>query len=62
MDKSFDLMVHEFKEKLIESINESQLPLSCVRYVLQETTQFIGGLVERNISEEKKDIESRKEE
>lgn len=53
MDKSFDLKVVEFKEQLIDMVNQSKLPLICIQFVLGELMQIVGNTIERNIVEEK---------
>lgn len=61
MVKSFDLKLIEFKEQLVNTINGSQLPLSCVQYVLGEMMQIIGNTIEKNISDEKQQLSKKKE-
>ena len=61
MEKSFDLKVVEFKEQLVNMINESKLPLSCVQFVLGEMMQIVGNTIEKNIADEKKQLSGKKE-
>ena len=60
MDKSFDLRVVEFKEQLINMVNESQLPLTCVQFVLGELMQIIGNTIGNSVAEEKQRLSAEK--
>jgi hypothetical protein len=45
----FDLLVAEFKDKLVADINASQLPPTAVAYVLQDVSQQIANLVQQTV-------------
>lgn len=56
MEKSVDLKILEFKEQLIEVTNNSNLPLTCIQFVLTELIEVIGVTIEKNITEEKQKL------
>lgn len=58
MEKSFDLKIIEFKERLVEAINEAQLPLTCVHYALVETAQLVASTLESQLRKEREEIEA----
>lgn len=46
----FDLKVHEFKQKLIEDINNADIPLTVLNYVLKD----INSMIEKTLNEQLK--------
>ena len=62
MDKSLDLKLIELKEKLIETINESHLPLTCIGYVVGEISQLIAITLEQQIAKEREKLSKESEE
>lgn len=59
MEKSVDLKILEFKEQLIEVTNNSNLPLTCIQFVLTELIEVIGVTIEKNITEEKQKLKEK---
>jgi hypothetical protein len=57
----FDLLVAEFKDKLVADINGSQLPSTAIAYVLQDMQQQISQLVQQQVQvqREKRDAEGK---
>ena len=45
----FDLLVAEFKDKIVTDINDSKLPPTPIAYVLQDVSQRVKTLVQRQI-------------
>jgi hypothetical protein len=45
----FDLLVAEFKDKLVATINESQLPPTAIAYVLQDAQQQVAQLIQEQV-------------
>lgn len=62
MDKSLDLKFIELKEKLIETINESHLPLTCIGYAVGEISQLIAITLEQQIAKEREKLSKESEE
>lgn len=58
----FDLTVVEFKEKIIEEINNSGMPLSIVHYVLKEVNDIVKDSLEDNIRKQKIEKEQKEQE
>jgi CTP:molybdopterin cytidylyltransferase MocA len=57
----FDLLVAEFKDKLVADINGSQLPSTAIAYVLQDMQQQISQLVQQQVQtqREQRDAEQK---
>jgi hypothetical protein len=57
----FDLLVTEFKGKLVADINGSQLPSTAIAYVLQDVQQQISQLVQQQVQaqREQRDAEAK---
>lgn len=53
----FDLQVQDFKEKIIEDINSSGLPLSIINYVLSDVTSIVKRSLEAEIATQKQQRE-----
>ena len=49
----FDLLVTEFKDKLVATVNESKLPATAIAYVLQDVQQQVAQLVQQQIQSQK---------
>lgn len=62
MDKSLDLKLIELKEKLIETINESHIPLTCIGYIVGEISQLISITLERQLAIEREKLSKESEE
>jgi hypothetical protein len=56
----FDLAVQEFKEKVVNDINGSGLPMTAVSYILQEILQQVIIVSQRQIEEQKKQRDAEK--
>jgi hypothetical protein len=54
----FDLLVTEFKDKLIADINGSQLPSTAIAYVLQDVQQQISQLVQQQVQVQREQRDS----
>jgi hypothetical protein len=51
----FDLLVAELKDKLVADINDSQLPSTAIAYVIQDISQQLNALVQRNVEAQKQE-------
>ena len=49
----FDLLVTEFKDKLVAAVNESKLPATAIAYVLQDVQQQVFQLVQQQVQSQK---------
>ena len=56
----FDLLVEDFKEKLVGDINRSGLPITAVAYILQEILQQVTAITKQQIEEQKKQRDEEK--
>lgn len=51
----FDLLIAEFKDKLVNLVNESGLPPTAIAYVLQDVSQQVNGLVQQQVEAQRKE-------
>lgn len=58
MDKPVTLVLHEFKDKIVKTINESGLPAFMIAPVLRQALQRIEELEEQQYIADKKAYES----
>lgn len=56
----FDLAVQEFKEKVVNDINGSGLPMTAVFYILQEILQQVAIVSQQQISKQKEQRDAEK--
>jgi hypothetical protein len=58
----FDLLVAEFKDKLVAEINAAQLPPTIVSYVLQDVQLQVNALVQKQVEAQKQEREKTEQE
>lgn len=51
----FDLLVAEFREKLVAEVNASQLPATATAYVLQEVLQQVNALAAQQVAKQREE-------
>lgn len=49
----FDLKVHEFKQQMIANINNSDLPLSVLHYIMKDIEAMVGEALTKQLEMEK---------
>lgn len=61
MNKPFTLKIEELKNKIVEDVNNAELPAFCVTIILQEILKTVQEMDKQEIENYNKEIEKEKE-
>ena len=61
MQKPFSLMIKETEEEIIKTINNSNIPIFCLKQVLSNLYNQLDDLEKKEIEEYQKSLEDKKE-